>query len=234
MLSVYVEELFMKRIIVIMILSFLLSGLSGCRKEDENILKLQYLPEVEFLEDFGEESIEFEEMTLEYGDLTEMEEQKYTGQSQLDIFVSCVKDRLNIELNDKWLATVHFYDEAETVGMVKFQYTIGKIRTDKSVVFNLKENRADRIYWTHLNDRNINEEMLLKRVENFEKTYTQEKKVLKEGEILVKEDTVYSYHYSANKLVYSYNVFFSYGENRVINNDYGTICMIDENGNIEK
>ena len=223
----------MKRITVIIVLSLLLSGLSACRKKDENILKLQYLPEVDFLEDYGEERIESEEIMLEYSNLDEMEEQKYTGQNWLDIFVSCVKDKLNIELNDKWLATVHFYDEDETVGMVKFQYTIGKIRTDKSIVFNLNGNTADRIYWTHLNDRNINEETLLKRVEIFEKTYTQEKKDLKEGEILVKEDTVYSYHYAANKLVYSYNVFFSYGENQVINNDYGTVCMIDENGNIE-
>ena len=39
-----------------------------------------------------------------------------------------------------------------------------------------------------------------------------------------------TYFYGTDKLVYCYNVFFSYGEHGVINNDWGTQCYINEEG----
>ena len=64
----------------------------------------------------------------------------------------------------------------------------------------------------------------------FETKYVQEQYQLKDGEKFVDETVYYAYYYDTSDLVYFYVVFFS-DEDGIINNSYGTICFIDENGN---
>ena len=64
----------------------------------------------------------------------------------------------------------------------------------------------------------------------FRQRYEQERPVLVDDEHLEEEKISYTYYYGTDKLVYCYNVFFSYGEHGVINNDWGTQCYINEEG----
>ena len=56
--------------------------------------------------------------------------------------------------------------------------------------------------------------------------------MLGDDEHLEEEKISYPSYYGTDKLVYCYNVFFSYGEHGVINNDWGTQCFIGEEGEV--
>ena len=58
-------------------------------------------------------------------------------------------------------------------------------------------------------------------------TYTQEQYKLKDDEKFLEERTNYTYYYNVDKLVYSYAVFFTYGELDLINNDNGSEYFIN-------
>lgn len=169
---------------------------------------------------------------FDYGELDESEVQKYGNQPELQVFAEWIKNQLGTELNGSWEYFVHYYTQDMSSGMIQFQYCIGEIRTEKNILFSLENGRADMVYY-NFPDSDVDEEDLLRRVDLFKEKYTQEKYQLKDGEKLVSEDTNYSYYYGADALVYSYAVFFSYGEYEVINNDYGSEYIIDSDGNTQ-
>lgn len=162
--------------------------------------------------------------------LTELADEPYAGSPELQPFADYARDRLGLALDSRWLVFVHYYDEDKTVGMVQFRYCIGDgaIGTNKSILFTLNQGRADGVYASYL-DREADETALLARVADFQSRYVQERYTLKPGEQFESETTDYTYYYNTGVLAYCYNVFFSY-DIGVINNDYGTVCLIDENG----
>lgn len=194
-------------------------------------LKLKYRDslDIELEPDNPKEKI----INLKFSNIPEMKEQKYNNNSELSVFVKYIKDTFNLELDSKWNVIVHYYDENMTVGMIEFNYMIEEIKTNKSIIFNLDNGTADVVYYKNL-DKEVNEEDLLNRLKLFRDKYTQEKKQFKDDEKLDKERTNFNYYFGVDKLVYSYVVFFSYGEHQLINNDYGTTYIIDENGNAIK
>ena len=194
----------------------------------KSVLKLEYRDALGFELDTEEPKVS--SIHLEYSDVPESQGQNYVSSDALKVFADYVSQSLSVDLNNKWTVFVHYYDEDKTVGMVEFIYTIGQINTNKSIVFNLNNGIADTVYYKHLQEE-VNEEDILHRVSLFNSKYEQEKKVLEEDEKLVKETTNFTYYYNDDRCVYSYAVFFSYGEHQLVNNDYGTVCMIDENGN---
>ena len=157
----------------------------------------------------------------------------YSNKKELNVFTDYISKTFNIKIDNRWKVFIHYYTEDKTLGMVEFMYTIDKINTNKCIIFNLENGTANTVYYKYL-DSKVNEEDLSNRIKLFESKYTQEKKKLKNDEKFLEEKTNYTYYYSVNKLVYSYNLFFSYGEHNVINNDYGTECIIDNNGNVLK
>ena len=194
---------------------------------DKEILPLQYMPV--FDEELEPEPPEFEDISLECPDLPEIRQTAYGTDMGLDVFADFMADRFGICVDGNWNVFVHYYDEGQTAGMAEFQYTIGEIDTNKAVVFWLENGKAVRIGYKNL-DCVTDEGALLERVVAFNTRYEQERPVLGEDEHLEEEKTFFTYYYNTDKLVYSYNVFFSYGEFGVINNDWGTQCYIDEEG----
>lgn len=193
----------------------------------KTVLKLKYWPELS--EEMEEEPGEIRRIRLEYGELQEVRVQPYGDGLGLDVFSSYVRDELGVELDSRWKVFVHFYDDRQTVGMVEFMYTIGEIDTNKSIIFNLDGGKADTLYYKNL-DAGTDEQELLRRIGLFRDKYVQEKRTLGKGEAFESEKTGFTYYYGRDRLVYSYSYFFTYGDG-VINNDWGTECFIDQEGN---
>lgn len=133
-----------------------------------------------------------------------------------------------------WSATLNYYSEDLSAGMIKIIYIIGdKIITNKAVICTVENGTVVRINYTNM-DMDADEADLIERVEIFEKSTTQEKKIFEEGEEFLSEDVQYNYYYNLDTLVYCYQLFFY--ENTeigpVINNDYASEYIIYEDGGI--
>ncbi|MBP5236002.1 MAG: hypothetical protein J6128_00450 [Clostridia bacterium] len=194
---------------------------------DKELLPLQFMPVFE--EDLEPEPPAFEEILLECPDIPETMQTRYGTDMGLDVFADYIADRFGIYIDGSWKAFVHYYNIEQTSGMAEFMYTVGEINTNKAVLFQLEDGKAVRVYYKNLENA-LDENSLLERVDMFRQRYEQEQPVLGDDEHLEEEKISYTYYYGTDKLVYCYNVFFSYGEHRVINNDWGTQCYINEEG----
>ena len=169
--------------------------------------------------------------TFKYSNLPEIKEKQYDNDTNLKVFTDYINKTFNIKIDNKWKVFSHYYDVNKTVGMVEFYYTIENIDTNKSIIFNLNNGIVDTVYYKYL-DKKVDEKVLLNRIKVFNNKYAQEKKILKDDEEFYGETTKYVYYYGVDKLVYSYQLFFKYGELGVINNDYGTTYIINKDGSI--
>ena len=168
---------------------------------------------------------------IKYSNLPEIKEKQYDNDTYLKVFTDYINKVFNIKIDSKWKVFAHYYDVNKTVGMVEFHYTIGNIDTNKSIIFNLNSGIVDIVYYKYL-DSKVDEKELLNRVKLFNNKYIQEKRALKDDEKFYGETTKYVYYYGVDKLLYSYQLFFKYGELGVINNDYGTTYIINKDGSI--
>ena len=198
-------------------------------KEEQVLLKLICYPSIETEEMEPTESEE-KIVDISYNELTEITGEWYSSNPELKVFADYVSENLNTQINENWQVTVHFYDAEKTLGLVKFLYYIGdEIATNKSIIFNLDNGKADIMYYSCLNGK-TDEAKLQSRVNSFKENHKQEKYQLNDEEKLVEEFTLYIYRYDTDELSYDYNVVFL-NEWGVYNNDYGTFCIIDEEGN---
>ena len=83
-------------------------------------------------------------------------------------------------------------------------------------------------------DFEVDEEKLVKLVNDFKNSTIQEKKEFASNEEFLKDDITYSYRYNTDELRYTYQLFFyvQHGddpENKVVNNEYGTEYVINKN-----
>ena len=159
---------------------FLLAGCTNGRQTtntNKEILKIQSFEEpTEYESNLSEPDVK--QIDIDCGPVSEMESQKYDGADQLHVFVEYIEKEFGIQIDDKWTVLIHFYDDERTVGMIKFQYWIGNIGTDKCITYNLEQGKSDTVFYTHL-DESVDEESLLARVQIFEERYEQEKRELK-------------------------------------------------------
>ncbi len=198
---------------------------------DESNTEKELLPLAVFSDyiDKVQKAPEEKKISLTIGALSEQNQHRYNG-DELQVFADFIKDELGIELDDRWQTLTHYYDVNKTTGMVQFQYFIGDIGTDKSIVFNLTDGISDIMYYSNIYAE-ADEQKLIDRVAEFYGRYEQEQYCPQEGEeITDSTGAIITYSYPVDTLTYCYNVFFTYGENKVINNDYGTWCVIGENG----
>ena len=194
---------------------------------EKEMLPLQYMPVFE--EDLEPDPPAFEEISLECTELPEISLTRYGMDIGLDVFADYIEDRFGIYIDGNWKAFVHYYNSGQTAGMAEFMYTVGEINTNKAFIFQIEDKIAVRVYYKNL-EVAADENGLLERVDIFRQRYEQERPVLGDDEHLEEEKITYTYYYGTDKLVYCYNVFFSYGEHGVINNDWGTQCFIGEKG----
>lgn len=206
---------------------------SDVSENEKELLKLQFFPifSEEQLRILDEEQATptVEAVEIPYSGLIEIDGKQYADNPELQVFSNYIKEKFNIVLDKNWKIFVHFYDMDKTVGMVKFQYIIGEeIETNKCIVFYLNKGIADSVSCTCL-DGTADEDALIDRVSTFKEKYEQEQYQLKDSEKLEAEISYYYFNYYRGDLSYCYNVFFSY-DNGLMNNDYGTECFIDKNG----
>lgn len=193
--------------------------------ENKELLQLQYFPQLSLKQTEPNE----EKVDLAYSGLSEIDKQSYTNNPELKVFVDYIEDKFGTKLDKNWNVFLRFFDEDKNEGILEFTYSIGDIGTDKSINFVLSGGKVDMLFYSHL-DESVDAETLQNRVQLFETKYVQEQYQLKDGEKFVDETVYYAYYYDTSDLVYFYVVFFS-DEDGIINNSYGTICFIDENGN---
>ena len=201
--------------------------------ENKSILKLQNYSEIGSSSEMQLSATPaISPIETEIPELPETGLQPYSDEEYLQLFVDYTKNELDAEIDDRWQYFIHYTAADISCGMVEFRYFIGEIQTDKSVIFSFENGMATMCYHNFL-EKNADEADLLRRVELFRQKYVQEKYELKDGEKLESDDVHFSYYFGSEKLVYSYTVFFSYGDYSFINNDYMTECFIDQDGNAE-
>ena len=195
---------------------------------EKDMLRLWCLPWLR--DDYDEGEPHEKTFDIDYSGIPEMPVKPYSKDLGLGEFASFMKKELGTEPDGHWNVLVHYYDSWQSVGMVKFQYMAGEIATDRVVVFNLEPNNMS-VFYKNL-DKRIDDEDLIRRVDAFKERYEQERDIPEAGAVLEGEDTVFSYYCSTGKLMYSYTMFLSYGEDGdgVISNDWGTVCYINEEG----
>ena len=223
----------MKRIIVLAFAVVLIFGLVGCSTTDtKTTLKLNHKLGVdsEYLTD-GQEMVMAEVDYIEIN-LSETSYTKYTDRV-LPELVSLINHQYPNVLNSNWEYMVHFYDEQQTTGLVQFRYVINnEILTDKSITFHYENGVINSVAYSNIS-KTVDEDDIVSRVATFKEKHTQEQKKLKSDEEFIKETIQYSYDYDADKLMYTYNLFFYKGqyELKIIDNETVTEYFIDENGN---
>ena len=223
----------MKRIIVLAFAVVLIFGLVGCSTTDtKTTLKLNHKLGVdsEYLTD-GQEMVMAEVDYIEIN-LSETSYTKYTD-GVLPELVSLINHQYPNVLNSNWEYMVHFFDEQQTTGLVQFRYVINnEILTDKSITFHYENGVINSVAYSNIS-KTVDEDDIVSRVATFKEKHTQEQKKLKSDEEFIKETIQYSYDYDADKLIYTYNLFFYKGqyELKVIDNDTLSEYFIDEKGN---
>lgn len=218
----------MKRIICLLIIVCFV--FTGCTLNNNNnnsggkiILKLNHRIN---LEEEKEEDINRKSVSIKLGKIPETSQKKYENEDYFLEVKDYIKNNFSIELSDNWDYFVHYYDEAETMGFIEFMYKIGEINANKVIMLFFENNNINSVVYKYL-DGKVNEDELLNRLKVFKDTYMQEQYKLKDGEKFLEERTNYTYYYNVDKLVYSYAVFFTYGELDLINNDNGSEYFIN-------
>ena len=133
----------------------------------------------------------------------------------------------------KWNIIVNMFAINDGNGMIKLNYQIKDIiDTNKSIIFTISNNVINKVSFINM-DFEVNEDELVKLVNEFKNSTIQEKKKFAENEEFLSEDVIYSYRYNTDELIYTYQLYFyqQYGndpEDKVINNEYGTEYIINK------
>ena len=234
----------MKKIIALLLTLTVLLCIVGCQgtnplvsnspsnEQKKTTLKLNHKLGID-----TEQLTENQEMVMVEVDFIEINlvETEYTKYSEgvLPELVSLINHEYPGVLNSNWEYMVHFYDEQQTTGLVQFRYVINnEILTDKSITFHYENGVINSVAYSNIS-KTVDEDDIVSRVATFKEKHTQEQKKLKSDEEFIKETIQYSYDYDADKLMYTYNLFFYKGqyELKIIDNETVTEYFIDENGN---
>ena len=130
----------------------------------------------------------------------------------------------------KWSIMVNMFSVNDGNGIIKFNYQIKDvIDTNKSILMNINNNVITKISFINM-DFIADEEELIELINDFKNKTIQEKKEFNENEEFLKEDITYTYHYNTDELIYTYQLYFyqQHGEDKVINNEYGTEYLINQ------
>lgn len=196
-------------------------------KEKKDILPLKVFGETKGIE-IPPADVKTKAVNFPIRSLSETVDEKYEGQKEWEKIANFLLEEEGLVLDENWLVTIHFFDDARTAGMVKLVETVGKVRTDKAVVLSVENGMATQMMHSNL-QKNLDREKISKTVLLFEERYRQEPYIPKPGEILEEETTTYTYSYEVDRLFYCYNVFFR-DEMGFIHNEYGTEVLIKEDG----
>ena len=131
--------------------------------------------------------------------------------------------------NPGWKAFYNPVAMDGSFGILKINYYIDdNIITDKAIIGTAENGVIIRLNYTNV-DFEAKEDLIRKKAENFLETTTQTKRIFEEGEEFLSEETMFHYYYPLEKLVYVYQLYFTYGHEgeKVINNDWGYQCFVE-------
>ena len=133
-------------------------------------------------------------------------------------------DEIKIKYNDfdekRYKLNINIYSDNND-GIIKLNYMIGEILTNKSIVFNVLGGKVISVLYINM-DEYVNEYDLKERIDKFNLSYIQEKKLMRKDEEFIKDKVTFKYYYNIDKIVYEYQMFFYETKDnlKTINNSY--------------
>ena len=149
-----------------------------------------------------------------------VDEYLYDYKDEYRLLIDEIKTKYNDFDEKRYKLNINIYSDNND-GIIKLNYMIGEILTNKSIVFNVLGGKVISVLYINI-DEYVNEYDLKERIDKFNLSYIQEKKLMRKDEEFIKDKVTFKYYYNIDKIVYEYQMFF-YETNdnlKTINNSY--------------
>ncbi len=243
-----------KKLLTINLIFVIIFSITGCKKineklkennEEKIILKLTHF---DLKLEKTEEDIEYEKSMVIKNESTNISGITFKNidkgilndyDNKYKKVIEYIKGKYKNFDSTKWTIMVNMYSKEDKNGIIRLNYQIkDTIDTNKSIVFTINNNVINQVSFINM-DFEVDEDELIKLVNDFKNNTIQEKKEFAPNEEFLKDDITYSYRYNTDELRYTYQLYFymMYGDNiesRVINNEYGTEYIINKNKYLSK
>ena len=149
-----------------------------------------------------------------------VDEYLYDYKDEYKLLIDEVKTKYNDFDEKRYKLNINIYSDNND-GIIKLNYMIGEILTNKSIVFNVLGGKVISVLYINM-DEYVNEYDLKERIDKFNLSYIQEKKLMRKDEEFIKDKVTFKYYYNIDKIVYEYQMFFYETKDnlKTINNSY--------------
>lgn len=149
-----------------------------------------------------------------------VDEYLYDYKDEYKLLIDEIKTKYNDFDEKRYKLNINIYSNNND-GIIKLNYMIGKILTNKSIVFNVLGGKVISVLYINM-DEYVNEYDLKERIDKFNLSYIQEKKLMGKDEEFIKDKVTFKYYYNIDKIVYEYQMFFYETKDnlKTINNSY--------------
>lgn len=149
-----------------------------------------------------------------------VDEYLYDYKDEYRLLIDEIKTKYNDFDEKRYKLNINIYSDNND-GIIKLNYMIGEILTNKSIVFNVLGGKVISVLYINM-DEYVNEYDLKERIDKFNLSYFQEKKLMRKDEEFIKDKVTFKYYYNIDKIVYEYQMFFYETKDnlKTINNSY--------------
>ena len=149
-----------------------------------------------------------------------VDEYLYDYKDEYKLLIDEIKTKYNDFDEKRYKLNINIYSDNND-GIIKLNYMIGEILTNKSIVFNVESGKVISVLYINM-DEYVNEYDLKERIDKFNLSYIQEKKLMGKDEEFIKDKVTFKYYYNIDKIVYEYQMFFYETKDnlKTINNSY--------------
>lgn len=149
-----------------------------------------------------------------------VDEYLYDYKDEYRLLIDEIKTKYNDFDEKRYKLNINIYSDNND-GIIKLNYMIGEILTNKSIVFNVLGGKVISVSYINM-DEYVNEYDLKERIDKFNLSYIQEKKLMRKDEEFIKDKVTFKYYYNIDKIVYEYQMFFYETKDnlKTINNSY--------------
>lgn len=149
-----------------------------------------------------------------------VDEYLYDYKDEYRLLIDEIKTKYNDFDEKRYKLNINIYSDNND-GIIKLNYMIGEILTNKSIVFNVLGGKVISVLYINM-DEYVNEYDLKERIDKFNLSYIQEKKLMRKDEKFIKDKVTFKYYYNIDKIVYEYQMFFYETKDnlKTINNSY--------------
>ena len=149
-----------------------------------------------------------------------VDEYLYDYKDEYRLLIDEIKTKYNDFDEKRYKLNINIYSDNND-GIIKLNYMIGEILTNKSIVFNVLGGKVISVLYINM-DEYVNEYDLKERIDKFNLSYIQEKKLMRKDKEFIKDKVTFKYYYNIDKIVYEYQMFFYETKDnlKTINNSY--------------